>query len=360
MCTDMPTPRVAARQQLRIVGSPRRAAAKPPEGPFDRGSCRATHHGDYSAYAHFGCLCPDARWDMRRYRAANRGRPLGVVVDGVGAERRLRGLARQSWAATDLARRARLRPDCVRIIRAGGRPRVQAKTHLRIADTAIHLTGKHGGSEPAWRSARDRAWFPLDAWVGSWIDDPCAAPYVGHRRRLEALARSGWPLRAIHAAHPELTVEDLVEIWFGRPASVGAGDQVVAAYDALSMVPGPSVECRDWAVFRRFAPALAWDDDDIDDPAAVAVVDGPAWDDEAWVDPILVERLRLGVSHLGPWTIPQRQWLVADLTDRGRSAAEIVSLLGVSVRTVERDRAVIHGGQLRQGGAVVGSAVMAS
>ncbi|HEX3778579.1 MAG TPA: helix-turn-helix domain-containing protein [Pseudonocardiaceae bacterium] len=157
-----------------------------------------------------------------------------------------------------------------------------------------------------------------------------------------------------------MSVEDLVEIWFGRPASVGAGVGVVCAYEALSMSPGPSVECRDWAIFRRFAPALAWDDDDIDNPFAVASVDGPALEDEGWVDPIMVERLRLGVSHLGPWTIPQRQWLVADLTDRGRSAAEIVKLLGVSVRTVERDRAVIQSGHLRQGCPALGSAVMAS
>lgn len=358
MCRDMPTPRVADRQQLRIVGSPSRAPAVRPVEPIDRAACRAVRHGDYLAYAHAGCLCPDARYDMRCYRAASQGRPLGVVVESVGAERRLRGLARQWWSATDVARRCHLRPDGVRLIRSGRRPRVHARTHQRIADTAAELARTPGGSEPAWRSARDRAWYPMDAWVGSWIDDPCAGPYVGHRRRLEALARSGWPLWAIHEVHPGVAVEDLVEVWAGRPASVGVGDEVVVVYDALSMLPGPSVECRDWAVFRHFAPALAWDDDDIDNPSADAAVDGPAVDDETWVDPIVVERVRLGVCQLVAWTIPQRQWLVADLTDRGRSAAEIVGLLGVSVRTVERDRAVIQAGLLKRWCPMAGSAEM--
>jgi hypothetical protein len=262
------------------------------------------------------------------------------MVDATGAERRLRGLAHQRWGSPDIAPRVRLGRRQVRVIRSGRIVRVHAETHFHVAAATVDLAERTGRTEQAWRAARQRGWYPLDAWVGGWIDDPSAAPYLGHRRRLEALAVDGWPLWAVAGACDDVTVDDLVEMWLGRPAAVGTGAAVLGAFERLTG-PGPSVECREWAAFRRFWPALAWDDDTIDDPDALASVGGPEPDDESWVDPVVVEQLRLGVAHLGPWVIPQRQWLVADLTDRGRSAAEIVGLLGVSVRTVERDRASI-------------------
>lgn len=95
-------------------------------------------------------------------------------------------------------------------------------------------------------------------------------PNIGARRRIQALMAIGW-------RHVDITAEmgtacgtrsHMVLHQVGGWVTKATHDAVRAAYDALSMRPGPSQRTRDRARALGYAPPLAWDDDDLDDPYA--------------------------------------------------------------------------------------------
>ncbi|MBO0875366.1 MAG: hypothetical protein J2P19_18445, partial [Pseudonocardia sp.] len=92
---------------------------------------------------------------------------------------------------------------------------------------------------------------------------------TGTVRRLRALAAMGWPPQAIGA---EIGVTgDQVVLWRkGRHRKILASSaaRVTAAYDRLSMTPGPSNWSRSYARNRGWPPPLDWEVVDIDDPSA--------------------------------------------------------------------------------------------
>jgi hypothetical protein len=92
---------------------------------------------------------------------------------------------------------------------------------------------------------------------------------TGSRRRLQALAAIGWS---------SLEVKEASGVSNGFLSAVRAGhhetlrpffaDKIAEAYDSLSMRVGPSTRARNLAQRKGWVPPLAWDDDEIDDPAA--------------------------------------------------------------------------------------------
>ena len=97
-------------------------------------------------------------------------------------------------------------------------------------------------------------------------------PAVGARRRIEALLAIAWRHEDITAAMPGVkTSSRLVLHQVGGWVSRDTFDAVAAAYTALSGRPGPSERTRRRATVLRYAPPLAWEDDDIDDPYAAPV-----------------------------------------------------------------------------------------
>jgi hypothetical protein len=94
---------------------------------------------------------------------------------------------------------------------------------------------------------------------------------TGTRRRLQALAVNGWTSRAIAERLGRKEQSTVLDIQSGRAATVRrwTADAVAALYDELWDVPGPSVKARAHAQRNGWLPPLAWDDDTIDDPAAV-------------------------------------------------------------------------------------------
>lgn len=122
---------------------------------------------------------------------------------------------------------------------------------------------------------------------------------TGTRRRLQALFALGWRYQDLG---------DRLGVGKARVWSLVQGDQtrvylataakVRALYDELSMtVPeGPTFDRqRRWAAKLGFAPPLAWDDEDLDDPAAQprARVIAPAYGyDEAVVERFVAEAVR--------------------------------------------------------------------
>lgn len=106
---------------------------------------------------------------------------------------------------------------------------------------------------------------------------PRSIPSVGTRRRLEALQTLGWSLRDLSrklGCHPDRLSVMLVKQDGVSPRNA---TRIAAMYDQLWDKPAPTrttgqriSASRTIARAQRlgFIPPLAWDDDEIDDPAA--------------------------------------------------------------------------------------------
>ncbi|MCR6647772.1 MAG: hypothetical protein NVV70_06385 [Cellulomonas sp.] len=97
---------------------------------------------------------------------------------------------------------------------------------------------------------------------------PGFVPNLGARRRIQALLALGWTHAGITARMGTKTTSQLVLHQVGDWIARETHDAVVSAYAALAMTPGPSERTRRRAVARGYAPPLAWDDDNLDDPNA--------------------------------------------------------------------------------------------
>lgn len=93
-------------------------------------------------------------------------------------------------------------------------------------------------------------------------------PRIGAQRRVQALLAAGWRHEDLNRFLPASTRTELILSQRGGWITRATHDAVCAAYDQLAMRPGPSERTRRRAAARAYAPALAWDEDTIDDPAA--------------------------------------------------------------------------------------------
>ena len=136
------------------------------------------------------------------------------------------------------------------------------------------------------RAAGTSAWVPHQAGTGgsrrirsdcaqailsvplTQVDSHRGVSSVGLRRRMQALAWMGWPAREVAARTgiPRATLQTLA--LRTRQPSVRLHRRVVAVYEQLAHLPGPSQVAAGKARASGFAPPLAWDDDTIDDPRA--------------------------------------------------------------------------------------------
>jgi lambda repressor-like predicted transcriptional regulator len=96
---------------------------------------------------------------------------------------------------------------------------------------------------------------------------------LGARRRIEALLALGWRhteiTAAMAAADPSVrTTSQLVKHQIGNWIGRRTHDAVCAAYDQLALRPGPSTVTRNRSLKAGYAPPLAWDDEDLDNPDA--------------------------------------------------------------------------------------------
>lgn len=96
---------------------------------------------------------------------------------------------------------------------------------------------------------------------------------IGSVRRLRALQAIGWTQTEI-ARRMGWTVQNLNRYFISEPESIllGTAQDIAAIFNQLQLIPGPSVRARNHAKSQRWAPPLAWDEDAIDDPAAVPEV----------------------------------------------------------------------------------------
>lgn len=147
---------------------------------------------------------------------------------------------------------------------------------------------------------------------------PLSVDATGTRRRIQALAAIGWSLAEQSrrlgmersAAHAMTT-----RAW----VTVETAAKVAALYDELAMTPGTSTRARCDARRRGWPVPLAWDEEDLDDPAATPTAHLPSPTD---------------------WRRDSdREEQVLKLTGLGFSAAEIAIRLGTYKRYVTRVRA---------------------
>jgi len=92
---------------------------------------------------------------------------------------------------------------------------------------------------------------------------------AGTARRLQALMVVGWPA-AYLAGRVGYETAALRRLAGGQQPMTLAGTAatVRGLYDELWDMPGPSARTRVFALRRGWVPPMAWDDDEIDDPAA--------------------------------------------------------------------------------------------
>jgi hypothetical protein len=102
---------------------------------------------------------------------------------------------------------------------------------------------------------------------GLW--DPVLVNPIGTIRRLQALVAAGYTQRDLAT---KLNIKDCNVCRLmssgDRTVHVNTADAVSALFDDLQLIPGPSNAARRRGARMGWALPLAWDEDEIDDPAA--------------------------------------------------------------------------------------------
>lgn len=143
---------------------------------------------------------------------------------------------------------------------------------------------------------------------------------LGTRRRIRALQAIGWRLRDISddaglpfKAMARYVVTDLV--------SRHTADRIAAAYERLSMTPGPNGKAVRHAARQGWPPPLAYDN--IDDPLEQPTVGS----DEHVPDVNLAFAAVADRLRWATLTRPDAEYVVTKLRHAGREVAEIADLL---------------------------------
>ena len=110
---------------------------------------------------------------------------------------------------------------------------------------------------------------------------------AGTARRLQGLVALGWTNRELSNRLGVHEANFGNALYGTRQPTAGFARKVAALFNELQLTPGPSVRARLRAQRNGWVPPLAWDEDSIDDPAAVPQVDA---DEDASVDPVMVDR----------------------------------------------------------------------
>jgi hypothetical protein len=117
--------------------------------------------------------------------------------------------------------------------------------------------------------------------------------------------------------------------------------RIGAAYERLSMTPGPSPLAARRARHAGWAPPLAWDEGTIDNPAAKPVgirkQSGDGVRRRTDIDPSAVVRAMSGDTKVN-LTVAEHLTAIETLVRRGHTDNEISLHLGISTRSVARIR----------------------
>ncbi|MFR9794174.1 hypothetical protein ACL07V_37065 [Streptomyces sp. MB22_4] len=263
-------------------------------------------HGTSNRYA-YGCRCQPCtkaatRADAERKLDRLAGKPRQIPAQP--AADHVRALMERGLTITQIGREAGWDPSSIRRLLLG-------QKEILAVNAAKVLA------------------VPLDVRVS--LGD---VPAVGAIRRVRALYALGH-LNWVIAKESGLSRDAVSDLAAGSwvTLKVAYDDGVRAAYDRLSMRTGTSVKTRLLAERKGWAPPLAWDDDSIDDPAAVLATDA--------VEPVVTEggnlaaRWLLGESVV--LTPEARKEVLAHLFEwTNESTEEIAARLGMSPKGAEK------------------------
>lgn len=165
--------------------------------------------------------------------------------------------------------------------------------------------------------------------VDTWLRDA-----TGAQRRVRALAALGWTVQQI-AAEAGVAAHVVGDLSAAARGSVTKphDDAIRVAYERLSMRRGPSVIAARRAADHGYAPPLAWDDADLDDPTARPC---GTRDVDADADHAVIARVLAGESMRT--SVAERVVLVPALARLGLSDPQIADRCRCTARTVLRIR----------------------
>lgn len=208
-----------------------------------------TEHGTTGYYQYWGCKCDPCRKAMAQYR-----KRLDFEVDH-GQSRRV--------PVTEV------RPHLQRLIGDGGS--VMSIARATNGKVSCAQTGRilRGDCQYVLRSTAEALWAVPVARA-----DHVQVPAIGLHRRVRALHAIGYTKDEIGEAMG-VTGSFVCELAAAPTVKAKNMARIVAAYEQLSSTPGAS-ELQRWRAIREgWAPPMAWEDQDLDDPDAK-----PHW---AWV-----------------------------------------------------------------------------
>lgn len=273
--------------------------------------------GTFARYKVGGCRCPKCR-EAHRVYAADRRRQIAYGrwnpwVDATPVREHVRELQRQGM----------------------GRRRIGA---LAGVDQSMIWRLEHGipslGRGPTSKLRKATADRVLAVQAGlDAVADSALIDATGTHRRIQALVAAGWSLSKI-ALRLGVQPANMSTTMSRTRLYASTVRAVRGLYDELWDCPSPAgtpgeraarTQAYRFAAERGWAPPLAWDDETIDDPEA---------------RPSGVRRSGSS-SGLTSQERSERRAVVAALSEAGLSAREIGDRVGISRRSVVRDRAAL-------------------
>lgn len=224
----------------------RRGRALAPHGTYSRAN------GQHGIRPPCHCEpCRTTRNRVKKQQRLNRHRGIPPLVDAAPAAKRLHELHETSgW--DDIARAAGTSGAHLRQIAFGRLQQISPKTQAKIMAIRPAATG------------------------GQYIDS------TGTVRRVRALIALGYTLIDI-AETANVAVARVQPLAAGYPSlRRTVAERITNAYRELSETPGTNTRAKNRAIANRWAPPAAWDDDTIDDPAAIPDWTGYCGTDRGW------------------------------------------------------------------------------
>lgn len=151
---------------------------------------------------------------------------------------------------------------------------------------------------------------------------------TGTRRRVQALSWLGWPVGEVAARAGTTAATLRTLILPSRQISYALAQRVAAVYEQMSATPGPSRISAGKARQLGFAPPAAWDDDSIDDPQAVPIIEVEP--DSRHVDHVLVGQVVEGRRPFADLNEAERVAACRRAIATGTPKAHVARAFGIS------------------------------
>lgn len=225
-------------------------------------------------------------YESHRNRMMAYGRWESIKVDAAPVRDHYRALLASGMSRNQVSRVSGVKVDQLDNLLRASKDRGDQSARTVFSRTADRILAVPVPvSHQVWRTAAD----------GQRVDP------TGTSRRLQALVAIGYTQRVL-AARLGVLEANMPPIVNGtRLVTAGVARKVAGLFNELQLAPGDSVRARNMAARRGWVSPLAWDEDTIDDPAEVPVIDAEG----DGVDDVAVDR---GVAWMADRIPRGGQW----------------------------------------------------